>query len=51
MKIEKKEPKKPRGILYVRVPEDLLAKLKKKAAENNYSLSEYATEMIKQFVK
>ena len=51
MEIKKKDKKKPRGTLYVRVPEDLLAWLKKKAADDGYSLSEYVTEMIKQFKK
>lgn len=43
MKIEKKKKK---GILYARIPEDLVAWLKLEAYRTNHSLSEYVTIVL-----
>lgn len=50
MEIKKKE-KKDTGVLYARIPKDLLAWVKKKAHDSGYSLTEYMTEVIKQLKK
>jgi hypothetical protein len=39
------------GILYVRIPEDRLAWLKKQAVENNYSVSQYLSELIRLYME